>query len=310
MPLAVRLLIALAPKNRKTLTVLLVILLIPLLFMMFMSSSVVMLTHVPAIEPEDIAIYKEAAMEVFTEYNLMIPWKELVAIDTVRYKQDFSKVSVSTATKLADRFILEVKTKDEEGNIIIYYVIKSLETVVAEMIATGELVEGDLELIKRYLLFPWEAGAVGQPGQPEIPGLPGDYVPLPGGGGLVFPIVGQWVVSDNFKERKNPVTGKWEYHRGIDLASPEGTPIVAAKSGRVVIAGFNEKAGNTVKIDHGDGTATRYLHMYTLTVREGQEVEAGAFIGTVGSTGQSTGPHLHFELHINGKAVNPARYIL
>lgn len=308
MPLAARLLLFLIPKNGKTLGILVTILLLPVLFFFFLGSSTVMFTHVPAIEPEDIAIYKEATMEIFTEYNLMIPWKELVAIDAVRYKQDFSKVSVSTATKLADRFILEVKTKDEEGNIIVYYVIKSLETVVAEMIANGELVEGDLELIKRYLLFPWEAGAEGEPGQ--IPGLPGDYVPLPGGGGLVFPIVGQWVVSDHFKERKNPVTGKWENHRGIDLASPEGTPIVAAKSGRVVIAGFNEKAGNTVKIDHGDGTATRYLHMNSFTVREGQEVEAGAFIGTVGSTGQSTGAHLHFELHINGKAVNPARYIL
>lgn len=305
MPLAVRILLTLLPKNEKTLAVLIAILLLPVVLIFFLVSSITTMTHVPAIKPEQIEMYKEASVAVFAEFGIMVPFKEMIAIDAVRYKQDFRDASTYRAIQLARRFIKKVEKRDKDGNVIVYYYKKPLETVVQEMIESGELVEGDLERIQRYLQFPWDNPTE----NPAAPGLPDGYIPVPGANGLVFPVVGQWRLSDVYRDRYNPVTGKWESHKGIDLAAPEGTPVVAAKKGRVVLASPNGTAGNEVKIDHGDGTKTRYLHLHSIAVSEGQEVEAGQIIGAVGSTGQSTGSHLHFEIHIHGKAVNPSPYL-
>jgi murein DD-endopeptidase MepM/ murein hydrolase activator NlpD len=97
-------------------------------------------------------------------------------------------------------------------------------------------------------------------------------------------------------------------HAGIDVAAPTGTPIRACWPGRVVVAGWQGGYGNTVVIDHGGGRATLYAHQSSIAVSVGQVVDAGAVIGAVGSTGNSTGPHLHFEVRINGNPVDPAPY--
>lgn len=92
----------------------------------------------------------------------------------------------------------------------------------------------------------------------------------------------------------------------MDLAAPAGTPIVAAGGGTVTFAGPRGGYGNVVILDHGDGTETRYAHQQRLDVTVGQQVTGGQQIGTVGSTGNSTGPHLHFEVRRNGQPVDPA----
>jgi len=100
------------------------------------------------------------------------------------------------------------------------------------------------------------------------------------------------------------------YHTGIDLAAPYGTPIVAAKAGQVEVAGWSSMGyGFHVVLDHGGGVETLYAHMSRIAVRAGQWVEAGQVIGYVGSTGWSTGPHLHFEVRVNGVARNPLAYL-
>jgi len=98
------------------------------------------------------------------------------------------------------------------------------------------------------------------------------------------------------------------HHNGIDIAAPYGTPIFAAKAGRVIFSGWYYGYGRTVIVDHGDVT-TLYGHASKLLVRKGQTVEAGESIARVGSTGVSTGPHLHFEIRVNGRAVNPLKYL-
>ena len=98
-------------------------------------------------------------------------------------------------------------------------------------------------------------------------------------------------------------------HTGIDIASPTGTPIYACWSGRVLIAGWQGGYGNTIVIDHGGGTSTLYAHQSRFAASVGQTVSAGTVIGYVGSTGNSTGPHLHFEVRINGEPVNPASFL-
>lgn len=101
-------------------------------------------------------------------------------------------------------------------------------------------------------------------------------------------------------------------HKGIDIAVPQGTPVQAAKGGKVVFAGDGGGYGNLVVIDHGDGTFTKYAHLSKINVREGQTVEAGELVGAVGSTGNSTGPHLHFEVRRgspDGEVLDPVKFL-
>ena len=119
-------------------------------------------------------------------------------------------------------------------------------------------------------------------------------------------------LSSPYGYRVHPVYGTWKFHSGVDLAGPQGTPIVATRDGTVTMAktGYNGGNGNYVTINHGDGFSSSYLHMLeNLQVSVGQKVKAGQVIGYMGSTGISTGPHLHFTIYYNGNTVNPADYI-
>ena len=116
-------------------------------------------------------------------------------------------------------------------------------------------------------------------------------------------------VSSAYGWRIHPVYKTWKFHSGIDLAASSGTPIYATRSGTVTTAQYHYSAGNYVTINHGDGFSTSYLHMTHDTVSVGDYVTAGEIIGYVGSTGVSTGPHLHFTMYWNGETINPADYI-
>ena len=109
--------------------------------------------------------------------------------------------------------------------------------------------------------------------------------------------------------RTHPVYGGKRFHYGVDLAAPKGTPIYATRAGTVTIAKYDSSAGNYVQINHGDGYKSVYMHMTKDTVSVGQYVSQGQVIGYCGSTGASTGPHLHFGISYNGNYVNPANYI-
>jgi murein DD-endopeptidase MepM/ murein hydrolase activator NlpD len=116
-------------------------------------------------------------------------------------------------------------------------------------------------------------------------------------------------VTSQFGERRDPFTGEHRAHHGIDFAAPAGTPIRAAADGVVRFAGKRGGYGNVVIVEHADGTETRYAHCKELSVQRGAAVSAGENIATVGSTGRSTGPHLHFELRRGGEAVDPKEWI-
>ncbi|MCB9540622.1 MAG: peptidoglycan DD-metalloendopeptidase family protein [Myxococcales bacterium] len=112
-------------------------------------------------------------------------------------------------------------------------------------------------------------------------------------------------VSSGFGERVHPITGDTRPHHGLDIAAPAGTPIRAARAGKVTFAGERGGYGNLVEIDHGDGTRSRYAHASTLLVEAGQAVRRGELIAEVGSTGDSTGPHLHFEVRRGDEPIDP-----
>ncbi len=116
-------------------------------------------------------------------------------------------------------------------------------------------------------------------------------------------------VSSYYGNRTHPVSGEKSFHTGVDLAGPEGTPIVATRSGTVTKAEYQDAAGNFVTIDHLDGYESSYLHMKKYIVEVGQFVIAGQVIGYCGQTGVATGPHLHFEVYHDGRRVNPGKLI-
>jgi murein DD-endopeptidase MepM/ murein hydrolase activator NlpD len=114
-------------------------------------------------------------------------------------------------------------------------------------------------------------------------------------------------VSSNYGERIHPLTGERHFHAGVDLRAGEGTAILAAAPGVVKRSGERGGYGNAIEVDHGNGLSTLYAHASELNVREGQQIAAGQEIGAVGATGRATGPHLHFEVRLNGKPIDPRR---
>ena len=120
---------------------------------------------------------------------------------------------------------------------------------------------------------------------------------------FIWPTTGR--ISSPFGFRRCPFSGVRQFHGGMDIAAPRGTPIRAAMSGRVARVSYNSILGNYVIINHHSGFRTLYAHMHVVRVRPGANVVTGERIGDVGSTGLSTGPHLHFEVHRNGVRVNP-----
>jgi murein DD-endopeptidase MepM/ murein hydrolase activator NlpD len=117
-------------------------------------------------------------------------------------------------------------------------------------------------------------------------------------------------LSRGFGVRSDPFTGSDLPHLGIDLAADKGTPVFATANGKVLSAGWQGALGNLIVIDHGFGYQTLYGHLAAMRVRAGQVVKRGEIIGSVGNTGYSTGPHLHYEVHLFDKPVNPDKYIL
>ena len=131
-------------------------------------------------------------------------------------------------------------------------------------------------------------------------------IPASSPAGEDFPVLaGAIPVSSEFGRRKDPIDGSMRFHQGIDLAAPAGTPFRSVDSGTVAFAGMLGSFGNAVLVDHPNGDRTLYAHASNVLVHAGQEVEPDQVLGTVGSTGRATGPHLHFELRRNGENVNP-----
>ena len=125
----------------------------------------------------------------------------------------------------------------------------------------------------------------------------------------IWPVKGP--ITSKFGPRISPFTGKKAFHSGLDIGSPQGRKIKASASGKVVVTSYETRMGNFIRINHGYGIATTYGHLSKRLVKYGQKVNRGDVIGLIGSTGKfSTGPHLHYQVTVNDKAVNPIQYIL
>ncbi len=123
----------------------------------------------------------------------------------------------------------------------------------------------------------------------------------------IWPAYG--MLTSEFGYRRSPISRRWKFHSGIDIAGPRGTPIFVVAPGVVSFAGYNQGYGRMVEVDHGHGVKSRYAHNTSHFVRKGEVVDVGDRIATIGSTGRTTGPHLHFELLIEEQAVDPMEYL-
>ena len=125
----------------------------------------------------------------------------------------------------------------------------------------------------------------------------------------IWPVKGH--ITSKFGPRISPFTGKKAFHSGLDIGSPRGREIKAPASGKVVVAAYDTRMGNFIRINHGYGIETTFGHLSKILVKYGKKIERGDVIGLVGSTGKfSTGPHLHYQVAVNDKVVNPVQYIL
>lgn len=115
-------------------------------------------------------------------------------------------------------------------------------------------------------------------------------------------------IASPFGMRKHPILKKYKMHKGIDLVAKKKTPVHATGIGKVIKTGYSRTAGKYIKIDHGYGYVSMYLHLHKILVKTGQTVKHGDIIGLVGNTGRSTGTHLHYEIQLNGKAVDPEHF--
>ena len=126
----------------------------------------------------------------------------------------------------------------------------------------------------------------------------------------ISPVYSGYTITSRFGLRRDPFTGRRAHHNGLDFRAVPGTPIHATADGTVTFVGYNGDFGLCVELKHRDGIETAYAHLKNAAVKPGQKVTRGEKIGAVGSSGRSTGPHLHYEVRVDGRAVNPTKYIL
>lgn len=164
---------------------------------------------------------------------------------------------------------------------------------------SSPLVIGDEDAEYRQLMAQWRNHESRQSGEAFTP-----RVSVPSG----MPLA-QARMSSDYGMRDHPVTGGRKRHKGVDLAAARGTPVYATADGVVELAKYSSSYGNYIKMDHGAQLETRFAHLSRMAVATGQQVKKGDLIGYVGSTGRSTGPHLHYEVRVAGQAVNPLPYM-
>lgn len=188
---------------------------------------------------------------------------------------------------------------DERRNLVSLAAMRrhSVASEVAQMEDLSAAEESELEglILERERELAAQQRAAGIAGAPPSAG---------GLGNFSWPVTG--TITSPFGWRTNPMGGGPEFHQGLDIAAPMGTAVTSAAAGTVIMAQWYGGYGNYILIDHGGGYSTGYGHLSAMYVSVGQSVARGQAIGAVGSTGQSTGPHLHFEVRIAGKPVDPA----
>jgi murein DD-endopeptidase MepM/ murein hydrolase activator NlpD len=298
--LLTRVALTIIPDLKDILKFLLLALLLPLiLFILLFAGPIAVHERIPLASPSQVQIYVDAAQKASTG-GVTVDWQQLLAIDAVRLKQDFSKANPAEAEALAERFIERITEtvvgENGERQTVTKYRLKSLDEVLNELNFSPK----EAQKVKNYLAI--DLSILRDVG----PGVPPGWMPAEGL--LKWPVPGVYAITSGFGPRVDPVEHLDGFHFGLDIGAAAGTPVVAAGDGVVVVAGWAGGYGKVVFLQHAGGLETRYAHLSATTVKRRQQVKAGDVIGYVGSTGKSTGPHLHFEVRKAGRPVNPANF--
>ncbi len=228
-----------------------------------------------------------------------IETKDLVAAKEAQLLEQKSGLEDAKSAVENEQNALETLMEDKEKEITAYEGdISNKEAAIAEyeaMIAEQDQIIKDLEKAileeKKRLLAENKKAIVYDGGQ------------------FKWPAPSYTRISDDYGSRIHPILGTQQFHNGVDMAAPSGSPILAAYDGEVIAASYSPTMGNYIMIDHGDSLITIYMHASSVSVSEGTMVARGEQIGCVGSTGRSTGPHLHFSVRLNGSYVSPWNYL-
>ena len=284
---------------------------------------------IPAETPEEYRLCIEAMRASFAQLDIAIAainenTEEETSLDDIRVKAIFYALyfgaeSHRDAQSFADCFVTweeRIRTvlvegsdppEETEETYSVAIPIEDLGTVWQNIAAMGVAPAAEQRSNADSIYNLIRYGAAG-----GSSGFAGSDVPFIGADGFCSPIGENWrnVVTSEFGNRRDPFTGERRGHTGMDLAVPTGTSVRAALPGTVTVSTYNQGGyGYYVMIDHGNGLSTLYGHNSQLLARVGQTVEAGDVIALSGSTGRSTGPHLHFEVRINGERTNPRSYL-
>ena len=226
--------------------------------------------------------------------------EEMASLEQVRKELDATEAELNKKREEADKILIELDAKGEE----IQAMLDESEALQDELMEEIADLKDDYKEAKHK---EWLATSVPPSVKPGTDTTPSNQAPS--SAGWVRPVKSYRLTSP-FGMRIHPITGKETMHQGVDMAAPQGTPIYAAKDGKVSRTAYQAGgAGYYVSISHGGGFASIYMHMTHYIVKPGQYVKAGQVIGYVGSTGGSTGPHLHFGISYNGTYVNPLKYV-
>lgn len=287
--------------------------------------------EIPADVPAEYRVCIEQTRASFAELDAVIAdiqsnMEDGHSLDPIRVKAVFFSLyfggEAPPLTQFAHCFVTSqtrtetVTEKDESGNDIeverIYNVftpVEDMDTAYTHLTASlgAEITEEQkTNADSIYSLIKY-----GYTGAAEGGGFEGSDVPYVGADGFCSPVGANWrsIVTSEFGGRIDPITGQRDGHTGMDLAVPTGTPVRVALPGTVRVAKYDSSYGYYVTIGHENGLLTLYGHNSRLLVRPGQTVQAGDVISLSGSTGRSTGPHLHFEVRVNGQRTNPRYYL-
>ena len=257
-----------------------------------------MIQEIAASDKRRMEELSDAAQRVATAQEELANEKD--ELELTRLELDQAQVALNEKRAEADELLLQLIAKGEEFEAL----IDESEELQADLMAEIAQAEKDLKAAEYREWLATYVPPTTRPGNdttpsPEVPSSSGWVCPVP-----------YYTLTSPFGMRIHPISGKWKMHNGVDMAAAQGTPLYAAKSGKVTTASYQAGgAGYYVSINHGDGFSSIYMHMTHFIVSPGQYVTAGQVIGYVGSTGGSTGPHLHFGISYNGTYVNPMDYV-
>lgn len=309
-----RILFHFIPKD-KLLLYIIIIPIAPVIFLLFfISGPTAAYKHIPLADERQYQFYIDAANRMQAETNVYVNWQEIIAIDAVVLEQDFSRSSPDRAYSYKRYFIREevvsYPCQGPKGQLSTCfrteYYPRSFNEVLQMLVSEGRLRSDQIQDVYDYLLFKISLVESDDTGEISL-SIEGDFTfkemlfawPLP---------AGNTRITSPFGMRVHPVTGILSGHQGVDIAATIGTSVFAIDDGEVIFAGETVNGGKSVYIRHKNNFVSKYMHLNSILVKNGQQVTKKEIIAYSGNTGRTTGPHLHFQIEQNGKPVNPLLY--